>query len=176
MPAGPASPGPPAREAELQAAYERGRADGEKALGEQLVRQRAELRELMEGVIESLRRAVPQVVRDTEQHLIALVLEIAQKLVTEIPISVEMIEGVVRDALAEAEGGADFHVRLHPADLALLQKMESPLLAADDERQAVRFHSSPEVTRGGCLVQTGFGIIDARRETKFDLLKRSLLG
>ena len=37
------------------------------------------------------------------------------------------------------------------------------------------FSARPEVTRGGCLVQTRFGTVDARRETKFDLLKRNLL-
>ena len=46
-----------------------------------------------------------------------------------------------------------------------------PRTAAQD----FRFLASPEVTRGGCLVQTHFGTVDARRETKFDLLKRTLL-
>lgn len=160
----------------IAAAYERGRIEGEKALGEQLVRQRAEMQQLLEGVVDSLRKAVPQVVIDTENHLVALALEIAEKLVTDIPISVEMVEAAVRDALSQVEGTAEFHVRLHPADMELLQTMNSTLLAPSGESRPVRFHSSPEVTRGGCLVQTRFGIVDARRETKLDLLKRSILG
>jgi flagellar assembly protein FliH len=85
-----------------------------------------------------------------------------------------MIEGVVRDALAQIEGTAQFTVRLHPADLELLQKSDSPLLGEGDGAKEFRFLSSPEVTRGGCLVQTHFGTVDARRETKFDLLQRTL--
>jgi flagellar biosynthesis/type III secretory pathway protein FliH len=38
----------------------------------------------------------------------------------------------------------------------------------------VRFQPSPEVTPGGCLVQTRFGVIDARRETKLELIRQSL--
>jgi len=72
-----------------QAAYERGKLDGEKALGEQLLRQRQEMRELQEGVLKSFREAVPQVVRDCEQALTALTLEIARKLVAGLPLSVE---------------------------------------------------------------------------------------
>ena len=49
-----------------QAAYERGRLDGEKNLGEQMLQQRNELLELHQGVIESLRRAVPEVIQQTE--------------------------------------------------------------------------------------------------------------
>lgn len=170
--------GPSAQDwdSELKAAYERGRADGETQLGQQLVQQRAEVKQLLEGVLVSLRKAVPQVARDTEQHLVALALEIAQKLVGEIPISVELVEGAVRDALAQIEGATEFHVRLHPADLDLLRKMESALLSPNGDGDSVHFHASAEVTRGGCLVQTRFGVIDARRETKVDLLKRTLLG
>ena len=160
---------------QLQASYERGRIDGEKALSEQLVQQRAELQELLNGVINSLRQAVPQVVHDTEEAMVTLALEIAQKLVAKMPISARMIEAAVHDALGQLKGTAQYQVCLHPADLKLLQKARSPLLVPDVESKKVRFQGSPDVTRGGCLVQTQFGIIDARRETKFDLLKRDLL-
>ena len=129
----------------------------------------------MRGVLESLRNSVPQIMRDTESALIALSLSVAQKIVAEIPISTAMVEAAVRDALAQIEGTAQFTVRLHPADLELLQKSGSPLLAAGDGAKEFRFMSSPEVTRGGCLVQTHFGTVDARRETKFDLLQRTML-
>ena len=62
------------REAE-RAAYERGRQDGERALGDQLMQQRSELLELHQGVVESLRAIVPQVIQEAEQTLIDLALE-----------------------------------------------------------------------------------------------------
>jgi flagellar assembly protein FliH len=160
---------------ELQASYERGRIEGERALGEQLLRQRGELHELMQGLLTSLRQAVPQVVRDTESTLVALALSVAQKIVAEMPISVSMVEAAIRDALTQVEGTSEFTVRLHPADLELLQKSESPLLSSNEDGREFRFLTSPEVSRGGCLVQTHFGIVDARRETKFDLLQRALV-
>jgi len=159
---------------EVRASYERGRHEGEQALSEQLFQQRTEMHELMRGVVDSLRKTIPQIVRETENAMIALSLSVAQKLVADMPISAAMIEAVVRDALTQVEGTAQFTVRLHPADLELLEKSDSPLLAADDSEKEFRFLSSPEVSRGGCLVQTHFGTVDARRETKFDLLQRTL--
>jgi flagellar biosynthesis/type III secretory pathway protein FliH len=161
-------------EEELRASYERGRREAEQALSEQLFQQRAEMHELMRGLVESMRNAVPQVVRDTENTMIALSLSVAQKLVAGLPISPALVETVVRDALGQIEGTAQFTVRLHPADLDLLQKSDSPLLASGDGAREFRFLSSPEVTRGGCMVQTQFGTVDARRETKFDLLQRTI--
>src|SRR5262245_22104343 len=73
-------------------AAERGRQEGEKALGEQLLRQQSEMLELQQGALESLRRAIPQVVRETEQALTALALEVARKLISGLPVSAEMVE------------------------------------------------------------------------------------
>jgi flagellar assembly protein FliH len=174
--AGPGAPpaGEDPRQAELQARYQRGLADGEKALAEKLLQQRAELHELVQGLLESLRKAVPQVVRDTENALVSLALAVSQKLVADMPVSAAMVEASVRDALAQVEGTAQFTVRLNRADLELLQKAGSPVLDPGDGSKQFRFLPSPDVTRGGCMVETNFGTIDARRETKFDLLKRSL--
>jgi flagellar assembly protein FliH len=95
--------------------------------------------------------------------------------VANMPISAELVEAAVHDALVQVEGTTQVTIRLHPADLESLQKAQSPLLGSTDSPNEFRFLGSPEVTRGGCLVQTRFGTIDARRETKFDLLKRNLL-
>jgi len=168
-------PGPASAADPLIASYEKGRIDGEKALGEALLRQRSELHDAMNGALKSLRLAVPQVVRDTENTLVALALSVAQKLVAGMPISVSMVEAVVRDALTQIDGAAQFTVRLHPTDLELLQKTNSPVLSPTNDGREFRFLASQEVTRGGCLVQTHFGTIDARRETKFDLLKAVLV-
>lgn len=158
-----------------RAGYAQGRLEGEKSLSEQLLKQRTDLHELAQGVLNSLRQAVPQVIHDTENALVSLAFEVAQRLVSGMPVSVPMIEATIRDALAEVEGSAQFTVRLHSADLELLQKAGSTLLSSSDGATEFRFLSSPEVARGGCLVQTRFGTVDARRETKFDLMKRSLV-
>jgi flagellar assembly protein FliH len=167
----PLAAGDPSSE---QAAFDRGLAEGEKRLGEQMLGQRAELLELQNGVLASLRAAVPQVVRQSETAVIQLALEVARKLVGDLPVSVEMVEAAVRSALAQVEESSEFHVYLHADDLALLQKCNSPVLLPGPGNEAVRFQASAEVTRGGCLVQTRFGVIDARRETKLELIQQSL--
>jgi len=161
------------REAEL-AAYERGRRDGERALGEQLLQQRAELLELHQGVAESLRGIVPRIVREVEQTLIDLALEVAQKLVAGLPLKPQLVEAVVREALGQAGDTAEILVLLNPDDLALLRKHQSPILNGLPEMGPLRFASSADVSRGGCIVQTRFGLLDARRETKLEQIRQSI--
>jgi flagellar assembly protein FliH len=163
------------RQRELeQAAYERGRREAEKALSEQLLQQRAEMLELQKGVLGSLRDAVPQLVRESEQALIDLALEVAQKIVAGIPISQEMIEGTVREAVAQIEQNTEIAVQLNPEDLALLKKHDSPIFNGLPNAETLRFNASGDVTRGGCIIHTRFGLIDARRETKIAQLRKSL--
>jgi flagellar assembly protein FliH len=176
-----AGPETPARAAEAerqrvwQEGYDKGRIDGEKLVSEQLLKQRGELQEVLQGVLNSMRGAVPQVVRDTEDTVISLAMEVARKLVSDMPISAPMVEAAVRDALGHVEGSTQITVRLHPDDLELVQSAGSALLTSSNAKRDFRFLSSTEVSRGGCLVETRFGTVDSRRETKFDLLKKSLL-
>lgn len=161
------------REAE-EAAYERGRRDGEKALSEQLLAQRAEMLELHQGVLNSLQNTVPQLARESENTLIELALGAAQKLVADIPIKPKMIEAIVQEAVRQVEDNTEITVQLHPQDLALLRKHTSDISNALPDAGPLRFSASSEVTRGGCIVHTRFGLLDARRETKIEQLRKSL--
>lgn len=156
-----------------QAAYERGRRDGENSLREQLIGQRNEMGGVLNGVIESLRNTIPQLIQETESALIQLALESAQKIVADLPINAEMVEAIVREALRQVEDTAEVTIQLHADDLALLQKHKSEILQGSPGSGPLRFVGSSEVSRGGCLVQTRFGVIDARRETKLDQLREA---
>lgn len=154
--------------------FERGRREGAQAREEELARERSELAELQKSVLASLRQAVPQVIHDCEQSMVSLALEVARKLVGEMPVSAGMIESAVREALGEVESFGGVTIFLHPDDMELLQQAGSPVLQSVSGGTRVEFEPSDEVTRGGCLVRTRFGVIDALRETKFAALKHAL--
>ena len=85
----------------------------------------------------------------------------------------KMVDAVVREALRQVEDTAEATIQLHAEDLALLQKHKSEILDGAPGSGPLRFVGSSEVSRGGCLVQTRFGVIDARRETKMDQLQEA---
>ena len=157
-----------------QAAYERGKQDGERALSEQLLRQRGELIELQNGVLKSLNDSISNVTSECEGAMVALALEIAGKLVADMPISSEMVEAAVREALASVEQKGSLTALLNPMDFEMLQTANAPVLLTDVGGERMKFQPSPQVTRGGCMVHTNFGVVDARRETKLEALKQSL--
>jgi flagellar assembly protein FliH len=72
------------------------------------------------------------------------------------------------------EDTAEITIQLHPDDLALLRKQKSPILEGLPETGPLRYAGSADVTRGGCMIHTRFGTVDARRETKIEQLRQSL--
>ena len=157
-----------------RAAFEAGRETGERQLSEQLVRQRTELLQLQSGVFNKLQKLTPQLIQDCESMLVDLALEVASKLVASLPISREVMETTVREALSQVEETCEMTVLLHEEDLKLLQELNSPLLLTQVGGQQLKFQNSREVTRGGCIVHTRFGVVDARRETKLERLRKAL--
>ena len=157
-----------------RAAAERGRAEAQKLFGEQMVQQRAELMALQNGILGAMKDSIPGVVRDCEQHLALLALEVARKLVDDLPISAATIEAAISAAMRQVEESSRYSIFVNPEDLDLLQKSTASILSPGDSRQ-ITVTASTEVSRGGCIVETPFGRVDARRETKFDLLKSAIL-
>ena len=157
-----------------QEAYARGVEDGERALSEQLVRQRADLRHIQNRVFAELEGAIPQVIRDCEQALIAIAWETARKVVNSLEITPAMIEKALEEALGSLCQTGRVRVQLHAEDLALIERVNSPILFKDLGGERIRLEASPEVGRGGCLVFTDFGTVDARREVKLELLRQSM--
>ncbi len=148
-----------------QKAYLRGRQDAEKELREQMIAQRSELSVMQQGVLKSMKDSLSDVCRQTESLLIDLALEVATKLVASMPVSAELVSARVKEALAQAEHSAGITVQIHPEDARLLEGMgaEAPSLAGSTH--PLRFMPDPSVERGGCRVQTSFGLIDNQPST-----------
>lgn len=156
------------------AAYQNGQRDAELSLNAQFLQQKNQFSELQSGVLTSLNNAISQVIQESQTALIQLALEAASRIVADTPVDANMVGAVVRDALRQVEDSAELLVQLNPEDLALLRDHNADLLKGLPEKGPMRFAASPQVSRGGCLVQTRFGVIDARREVKLQQLADSL--
>tara|TARA_B100000579_G_scaffold236817_1_gene194205 strand:+ start:192 stop:848 length:657 start_codon:yes stop_codon:yes gene_type:complete len=165
-----------------QAAYEKGKKDAEATLQGQLevmkteyaAEQQQKLADFFKNIQDDLGGQVPRMLQSLEKHVINLAADIAMKIVAGTPVDKSMVETVVKDALAKAEKDTDVVVLLNEADLELLSQADSELLQRTHGSSEVVFKASPEVSRGGCLLETRYGTVDARIETKADVLKKAV--
>ena len=179
---GAAEPQEDLLQAKERAGYQRGRQDAEEQNAKRMNQLRQELDETQQArVVElmvELNRAVnlqlSEMFKSLEKHVVMLAAEAAIKLTSGIPISADLIEAHVREAMSMVEQETEIAVRLNPEDLALLEKHQSTLLNRTDSTPVLRLRPDAKVSRGGCILETKFGELDARRETKIELLKRAV--
>jgi flagellar biosynthesis/type III secretory pathway protein FliH len=151
-----------------------GIAQGEKA-GEEAARQRlghglASVQVLLRD-LEGLRRAAAA---ELEGELVQLALAVARKIVQhEIGVAPEAVAAIVRQALNRVENPARIRIRLHPEDVKLLGDVSPPLMSGRPEAGRVELEPDASITRGGCLIATDGGEIDARLERQFQVVEEA---
>ena len=91
-----------------------------------------------------------------------------------VPITNEIIEAAIRDAVANAEQNTEVSVYVNPDDIKMLKADESDLLDQSPHERKMKFVVDPKISRGGCVVDTNCGLIDGQRETRIELLKQTL--
>lgn len=101
-----------------------------------------------------------------EREVVKLAVEVAKKIVhREIQADHEIIETLVRVALSHVAEKSAVTVHLSPVDYNYLLEHRAELAQSDG--RDISLLADQSVERGGCLIQTECGDIDARIEEKF---------
>ena len=162
------------RKAQLQAAeiekeaYERGFNEGQKAgkeVGEKMVE--ASLKQYA-VTLEELANLRTQVLSASEREVVRLALEVARKVVKrEVTIDEDIILALVKVAMKRLGEESVMTVRLNPRDVQSILRFRNGADKGSVWSEAIKLVEDPLISRGGCLIETEAGIIDARVEEQF---------
>lgn len=130
--------------------------------------------EWLDTLENNVQEQVQERLRGLEGELVEFAAEAAIRLVNGLPISAEILEAAIRDALDHCENDIEVSVHLHPEDLKLLKESGSELLDESPHQRRVCYIKDAEISRGGCLVETRCGLIDGSRETREKLLRETV--
>jgi flagellar assembly protein FliH len=171
----------PVQDAEQQA-YCRGFGDGERKgyeLGEQAGLESAmqKMESLLTGghkLLGELTGLHRQTCRDVEADLVQLALAVARKIVgREVSLGPEAVTRIIRQALGRVEHAGRITIKLNPADLELLADIKPKLLSSLPAADRAAFEADEGIARGGCLVETDGGEVDARIERQFQVVEEA---
>lgn len=152
-----------------EAAYQRGLKDGTtagettgKAISQALHdRKLSEIETSVRSRLESVERALDQVFLDWEARVLELAMAISRRIVGEAcEVPGAAASHVARMALRKLGSEARVVVRCHPQDLTTLER-EKDLWGGRSGRRVV-LESDESVGRGGIVIETDTGTIDAR--------------
>ncbi len=147
-------------------AYEKGFSSGEKA-GFELGRQKAEV--LFTGlgkIIDELANFKQSLYAPCVDEMVALSLAIARKVVQrELETNKESVLSALEGALKKVVAGGEVAIRVNPRDLEIVRQYAPELVKCGDGVKDVSIDGDESVSRGGCLIDTRFGEIDATIES-----------
>lgn len=194
-PAAPRPPRPGVVEAEVYDAHQRAREIVEAAQRQaaQLLRTAEGERDALvakareEGFQEGLAEATAILVRarqehralvaDAEHDAVRLALAVAEKIIGR---ALELDRELLLSMVAQAAEGVRHHrelvVRVHPEDVELLRASRRKLMDAMGRTREIAVREDPEVQRGGCIVETEGGTVDAQLGTQLKAMEQALLG
>jgi flagellar assembly protein FliH len=147
-------------------AYENGFLQGEKA-GKEIAEQKVEavMRRYADAIFE-IGKLRSSLLAQVEREVVKLAVEISKKIIhREIQVDPDIIQTLVRVALSHVAEKSAVTIHLSPVDYNYLLEQRAEL--AQSEGRDISLLADKSIERGGCLVQTECGDIDARIEEKF---------
>jgi len=163
-------------EAERRDAEEQGRAAG-REVG--FSEGKAEVERLIQRTQTVLGRAQDkraEMLEETEQEIISLVLLIARKVIKVISENQRnvIISNVVQ-ALRKVKGRGNIIIRVNIADLRLSTEHIKDFITLVEGAKSIQVVEDSNVDEGGCIIETDFGEIDARIASQLAELETKIL-
>lgn len=142
-----------------QDGFERGRAEGLAEVTARLVQ---------------IEKKNQEMLRHIEKESLALVYEIAQKLIGDaLKNSDEAIVGMVRQALQSSMGN-ELTLFVNPEDFERIKAHEATLMSTLHSIQTLNIKPSERVKIGGCLIESELGSIDAQIDLQLAAIRKAL--
>lgn len=127
-------------------------------------------------VVASTSRRLQQIEAQAEPQLRDLAVKIARRIIgKELELAPEAVVGIVKQALGEkARQRREIVLRVHPDDLQRIRDSKADLVEVLSRAKEIGIREDPEIARGGVVIETDAGTIDAQVDTQLEVFDRVL--
>lgn len=116
--------------------------------------------------------ALPSVVKQNEEKLVSLALDIAAKVIQqEIGLQPEIVQRTVEMALKRVSDLEAVTVKVNPLDLDLILPKQDHFKQILPDVQAFSIEGNHTIQRGGCMIETNSGSINATIDTQLSIVE-----
>lgn len=154
-----------------QQAYDLGFEEGtQKAYNDKMSELNVKIAEL-EALTASLLKIKEEMTYQNEAHVMTMVYELATRLAFDhVNENQEIVLQVIKKSIEEAQADEMVNVRVSTQQLEFLQQVKQTNKREFEFLKNVKFEGSDTVSVGSCIVETNYGVIDARIEERVNKL------
>ncbi len=117
--------------------------------------------------VEDISRLREAILKNSTDDMLRLVMAIVEQVIpTEISTNPDIIHHTLKKALQAAVRSDEYHIRIHPDDFTVVMEKKPLLLASISGLKNITVEADPSIKRGGCLVESQLGQVDATIETQ----------
>lgn len=145
----------------------KGRKEGYASAKKEMDTQINQIQQNVSTVLSALENEKTDIYRQAEQMINKLVTELVRKvIVSEIKTNPRIIENVARTALNMAQKSSRITIKVNPKDALRTRENISFWMPVNNALSETEIVEDERIQRGGCIVDTGNGQVDARIETQ----------
>ncbi|MBK36643.1 MAG: hypothetical protein CME26_14085 [Gemmatimonadetes bacterium] len=161
---------------EKEDAYHAGFEDGTNEGTKQGLAQSTDEIERFSDLVASLPVQWKDAVKNYDAAVLDLAIHLARRIVgSAAEIDESIILQAVHDCLGYVEDKTKVIIRVNPDDLEAVRRHRNDWLESLESIDHLLIESDPTVTRGGCVVETPIGDVDAQIEERLDRVRNALL-
>ena len=165
------------REDEYNRGFEEGKAAAEEALRSEyetrMLEERNRLSVAINGIETQLTHLYERIEREAYQFSLAVAGRIIER---EVTLDDQIVVRQVREAIRRVVGVESIKLRVHPLDEPVIREQRNVVLTSTDSVRELIIEADEKVEKGGCIIESGSGNIDARRSTQLKQIEAALFG
>jgi len=114
--------------------------------------------------------------KHAEVNAVKIAMAIAKKIVLgEVSVNEDMVIKIVNQVMGKITGDEQVKIKIHPDDFQVIKMHETGNAELILNRKSILFEEDSGITRGGCVVETDSGNIDARLESQLLIIEEAFL-
>lgn len=150
----------------FEAGRESGRHSADQEMNEMVI--------TMRGLVDMARAERHKIIESAEPEIVKLAMGIAERIVhKQVAVDRDVVIEMTKAAIGRLLEREVVTVRVHPADLERMKEHRDDVLALGDVKH-MRIIEDQRVDRGGVIVETDSGAVDAKVATQLDEARRVL--
>jgi flagellar assembly protein FliH len=126
----------------------------------------------MASIVKEISALKKSILENADEQIIQLSLAIAEKVIhLEVTTNREVIRNVLKEAIKNIGDRENMKIRVHPLDFHFMIEIKSDFLQNFDGIRNMVFEEDESIHRGGAIIETLFGEVDARLDQQYNEIK-----